>query len=88
MSRDFQDAEKQKQNLLNSPNQINLNKLSLNDPVEAPTNGHEQNSGDDSDEDTQTEQATAAAPPASATATTDDNKPIDPNEPDPINRRN
>ncbi len=27
----FQDAEKQKQNLLSSPNQINLNKMVLND---------------------------------------------------------
>ncbi len=29
---DFQDAEKQKQNLLSSPNQINLKKLALTDP--------------------------------------------------------
>ena len=76
----FQDAEKQKQNLLNSPNQINLNKISLSEDVELSTNGHKQTSGDESDDDTQTEQA-------SAMATTDESKPIDPNEPDSVNRR-
>jgi serine/threonine protein kinase len=78
----IQDAEKQKQNLLNSPNQINLNKLSFNEPVELTTmNGHKQNSGDESDEETQTEQATI---PAAVSG--EEIKPIDPNEPDPINR--
>lgn len=79
----FQDAEKQKQNLLNSPNQINLNKISLSEDVELSTNGHKQNSGDESDDDTQT----GEAPALTASATTDESKPIDPNEPDPINRR-
>ncbi len=78
----MKDAEKQKQNLLNSPNQINLNKMSLNEDVEltTTTNGHKQNSGDESDEDIQT--ATATEP-----ISTDENKPQDPNEPDSINRR-
>lgn len=65
---------------MNSPNQINLNKISLNEDVELSTNGHKENSGDESDDDTQTEQA-------SAMVTTDESKPIDPNEPDPVNRR-
>jgi hypothetical protein len=90
----FQDAEKQKQNLLNSPNQINLNKLSLSEPVElTTTNGHKQDSGDESDEETQTEQVAepvAAAAAAAATAEAvpgEEAKSIDPDAPDSINRR-
>ena len=45
----FQDAEKQKQNLLSSPDQVNLNKLIITE--EKKVNGHEQNSADESDED-------------------------------------
>jgi hypothetical protein len=48
-------------------------------------NGHKQNSGDESDEETQTEQATI--PAAAAAISGEETKPIDPNEPDPINRR-
>jgi len=89
----FKDAEKQKQNLLNSPNQINLNKISLTDEVQlSPTNGHKQNSLEESDEENPdneqllTEQA--ALPAATATVISDDtNKQTDSNEPDPINRR-
>jgi hypothetical protein len=50
------------------------------------TNGHKQNSGDESDEETQTEQATIPAA-AAGVVSGDETKPIDPNEPDPINRR-
>lgn len=45
-----QNAEKQKQNLLSSPDQINVNKLSLNE--EKNGNGHDQNSPDDSEDET------------------------------------
>ena len=45
----FQDAEKQKQNLLSSPDQVNLNKLMITE--EKKVNGHEQNSADESDEE-------------------------------------
>jgi len=52
------------------------------------TNGHKQNSGDESDEETQTEQAAIpAAAAAVGVVSGDETKPIDPNEPDPINRR-
>ncbi len=77
---------------MNSPNQINLNKLSLSEPVElTTTNGHKQDSGDESDEETQTEQV--AEPVAAAAAATaeavpgEEAKPIDPDAPDSINRR-
>ena len=45
----IQDAEKQKQNLLSSPDQINLNKMTIND--EKKQNGHDENSPDESDDE-------------------------------------
>lgn len=52
----FKDAEKQKQKLLNSPNEINLNKMSISNEIEAQINeknlnGHKENSQDESDDD-------------------------------------
>ncbi|CAF3538489.1 unnamed protein product [Rotaria sp. Silwood1] len=52
----IQDAEKQKQKLLNSSNTIDLNKMSITDEIDLPTNekdinGHKQNSPEESDED-------------------------------------
>jgi hypothetical protein len=88
----FKDAEKQKQNLLNSPNQINLNKISITDEVElSPSNGYKQNSLDESDDENPdneqliNEQAALAA--AAVVISGDENKQTDSNESDPINRR-
>ena len=53
---------------------------------ETNVNGHKQNSSDESDEEQENEQ-TAAAAAASAVPSDDTNKEIDPNEPDPINKR-
>ncbi len=81
----FQDAEKQKQNLLNSPNQINLNQMSIDETVELSSNGHKQNSVDESDEDNPTEQSPdeqVAMAAAAAVISDDPNK-----ETDPINKR-
>lgn len=90
-----QDAEKQKQNLLSSPDQVNLNKLSITEEKKA--NGHEQNSADDSDEDIpvietgnghdkKNEQATASAG-ATADLPADSDKLSDLAESDATNRR-
>lgn len=80
---DSQDAEKQKQNLLN------LNKLSISEDNEVATNGHKPNSIEDSDEENPTEETPPAAAAATAATTTegDETKPTDENQPDPINRR-
>ena len=93
----FQDAEKQKQNLLSSPDQVNLNKLIITEEKKA--NGHEQNSADESDEDIpvietgnghdkNNEQATASASAgATADLPADIDKLSDLAEPDATNRR-
>jgi hypothetical protein len=54
---DFKDAGKQKQNLLSSPNQIDLNKMTIANEIdllvgETKINGHKDNSPEESDEDT------------------------------------
>ena len=87
---DFKDAEKQKQqNLVTSITQISI----AND---TNTNGHKENSSDESaDEELAPEAATAAVEAATALAegepallpTDETAKSIDPNEPDPANKR-
>jgi len=87
---EFKDAEKQKQNLINSSNQINLNKLSITDEIDLSSNGHKQNSVDESDEDNPEHEQSLneqAALAAAAAISGDTNKPTDLNESDPINRR-
>ncbi|CAF4393547.1 unnamed protein product, partial [Adineta steineri] len=76
----IQDAEKQKQSLLNSVNQLTITN-------ETNNNGHKQNSSDESDEDNENEQVSVAAGAAATTTTSDDtNKETNPTEPDPIER--
>ncbi|CAF3137040.1 unnamed protein product [Rotaria sp. Silwood2] len=92
----IQDAEKQKQKLLNSPNIIDLNKISITDEIDLPINekninGHKQNSPEESDEDNpidnsgnghETEQSLneQAAMAAAAAISGDANKQINPSE--------
>ena len=45
----IQDAEKHKQNLLSSPDQLNMNKIAIND--DKKQNGHDEDSPDESDDD-------------------------------------
>jgi hypothetical protein len=65
--------------------------MSITDEIDLSSNGHKQNSVDESDEDNPdheqslNEQAALAA--AAAAISDDTNKPTDSNESDPINRR-
>ena len=72
------DAVKQKQNLLN------LNKLSISEDTEVATNGHKQNSLEESDEENPTEEPTEAV--AASAAVVPEGQ-TDENQPDPTNRR-